>query len=325
MAKARSDAYRPIYCRLVDDVDFQALTPNAKLVWFTLRTCPECGPIGIFRLYVGQLSERTGLNMGAIEASLAELEDGQYITRERGHVYLRNALRYEPLYDPRTDPKHRANMYANLEPLRSLGITLDLLRDNELPIPEGWEAARRPIEGASKGHRRPIEGACKALATPDPDPEPDPEPEPEPDPDEECAELSADGLSAPDPGDLPEAVVEVVDMVALAGFPCVGSGPKSWDLTASHAAQLHESFPALDIAAEARKARQWLRDNPERRKTARGMPRSLGGWMTRAQESGSGVRSRSPRGSPAMEAIASYARKNADDPSIRELFRPGGP
>ena len=55
-----------------------------------------------------------------------------------------------------------------------------------------------------------------------------------------------------------------------------------WPLYRSKVAELAETFPGIDIEAEARKARQWLRDNPDRRKTPRGMPRFLSGWMSRA-------------------------------------------
>jgi hypothetical protein len=45
------------------------------------------------------------------------------------------------------------------------------------------------------------------------------------------------------------------------------------------------SFPNLDILSEALKALAWLEASPERRKTARGMPRFLVGWFSRAVNS----------------------------------------
>lgn len=67
-------------------------------------------------------------------------------------------------------------------------------------------------------------------------------------------------------------------------FPCVGIGPDEWHLTAAKLAEYEHAFPGADVPAELRKARQWLIDNPARRKTARGMTRYLGNWLGRAQD-----------------------------------------
>lgn len=72
------------------------------------------------------------------------------------------------------------------------------------------------------------------------------------------------------------------DDVFLA-FECNGPA-KTWNLTAAKVAEYQQSFPGVDVSAECRKAWQWTRDNPERRKTARGMARFLGTWLGRAQD-----------------------------------------
>lgn len=72
---------------------------------------------------------------------------------------------------------------------------------------------------------------------------------------------------------------------AVIRFPTDGQ-VRSWDLTPAKLAEYADTFPALDVPAEVRKALQWLRDNPDRRKTARGMPAFLGRWLGRAQERG---------------------------------------
>lgn len=69
-------------------------------------------------------------------------------------------------------------------------------------------------------------------------------------------------------------------------FPTVGTGAKEWHLTAAKLAEYATSFPGLDVQAECRKALQWLRDNPGKRKTAKGMPRFLGSWLGRANDRG---------------------------------------
>jgi|GEM_PF-5055014 len=67
-------------------------------------------------------------------------------------------------------------------------------------------------------------------------------------------------------------------------FPCNGN-PKTWLLTVSKLREYRASFPDLDVDTEFRKAKQWLLDN--HLKTARGMPRFLGGWLGRANDRGS--------------------------------------
>ena len=67
--------------------------------------------------------------------------------------------------------------------------------------------------------------------------------------------------------------------IALAGFPTLGSG--TWDLSREHLLRLQEAYPDTDVLGEARRARQWCRDNEKRRKTPKGMPRFINAWMAR--------------------------------------------
>ena len=73
-------------------------------------------------------------------------------------------------------------------------------------------------------------------------------------------------------------------------FETVGK-VKSWELTPQKVTEWRGDFPHLDIEAECRKARAWLVANPTKRKTAKGMPRFLVGWLGRSQDSGKGSRS----------------------------------
>jgi len=71
-------------------------------------------------------------------------------------------------------------------------------------------------------------------------------------------------------------------------FPVTGRGSAEWYLTQAKVSEYRETFPTLDVMAESRKALQWCRDNPAKRKTQRGMPAFLWRWMERAQNSGRG-------------------------------------
>lgn len=68
----------------------------------------------------------------------------------------------------------------------------------------------------------------------------------------------------------------------VAAFPCVGRVDQ-WGLRQGKLDEWQTCFPAMDVLAEVRKARQWLVDNPGRRKTAKGMTRFLFAWIERAQ------------------------------------------
>lgn len=65
-------------------------------------------------------------------------------------------------------------------------------------------------------------------------------------------------------------------------FPTCGD-PKTWQLTEAQIAKWSATFPAVDVPGECRKAHGWIEANPRRRKTARGMPKFLFGWLERAQ------------------------------------------
>ncbi len=64
--------------------------------------------------------------------------------------------------------------------------------------------------------------------------------------------------------------------------------PLTWGLTEAKLAEYRSTFPSVDVEAEARKAAQWLVDNPSRRKTAKGMPKFLFGWFERKLNRGGG-------------------------------------
>jgi hypothetical protein len=72
-------------------------------------------------------------------------------------------------------------------------------------------------------------------------------------------------------------------------FPVTG-GSREWILPASKLTEWRAAFESLDVAAELRRARQWLVDNPSRRKTSKGMTRFCNSWLSREQDNGRGHR-----------------------------------
>jgi len=64
-------------------------------------------------------------------------------------------------------------------------------------------------------------------------------------------------------------------------YPTVGS-KQTWGLTPQFLHTLQERYPNLDVLEECRKALAWTEANPQRRKTAQGMPRFLVNWLNKA-------------------------------------------
>jgi len=63
-------------------------------------------------------------------------------------------------------------------------------------------------------------------------------------------------------------------------FPLRGQ-TDSWECPADKLDEWAATFVGVDMGRELVRARQWLRDNPARRKTARGMAPFLSAWLAR--------------------------------------------
>lgn len=70
-------------------------------------------------------------------------------------------------------------------------------------------------------------------------------------------------------------------------FPVNGNAKiKEWPLHQSYIDKLSVIFPRVNILQECFNARQWCENKPRERKTAKGMPEFLRGWMERNQNKG---------------------------------------
>jgi hypothetical protein len=86
-------------------------------------------------------------------------------------------------------------------------------------------------------------------------------------------------------------------------FDFVVADGSIWNLPTAKIDEYRKSFPELDLDAEFRKACQWLRDNPRRRKTKTGMMAFLCSWLTRSQNSGTDHKKQDKRNGSKMEII----------------------
>lgn len=131
--------YRSVYCVLLDDAGYQALTPNARLMLLTLKFTRMNNAAGIFLSYVEPLQRQTGLSFPAVRTALEELEAGGWIAREQDVIWIINHLRYDPS-KPLNDPKKRKWVQRVLSGLPSLGVVRGFAETYGLDVDERWPA-----------------------------------------------------------------------------------------------------------------------------------------------------------------------------------------
>lgn len=85
----------------------------------------------------------------------------------------------------------------------------------------------------------------------------------------------------------------------LLTFSTVGPDGDSWRLRRAQVDEWAKAFPGLDVLAECTRAQVWIEANPGRRKTVRGMPKFLVGWLMRSTDNGTGARRQDPLPQPA--------------------------
>lgn len=139
------------------------------------------------------------------------------------------------------------------------------------------ELERRSDEGARAARKRWDEHRKKLDAAPNGSPMPDPMQEQSRAESEKSRPEQHDGAEPAKAAPAPASPV-------LVQVPCTGTGAKTWPLTQAKLDEWAEAFPGLDVKAEVRRAIQWLRDNPTKAKTYRGMPAFFGRWLTNQQD-----------------------------------------
>lgn len=116
---AERGEYRPIYIVITDTPEFQALSPMARLLWYTLKM--RLGPSGIDVAYDEPLSEQSGIPTVEIDQYRDELVEGGWLAVQHRVHWLRNGLRYEPNLSLAHD-NHRKGVAKHLSGLPRLAI-----------------------------------------------------------------------------------------------------------------------------------------------------------------------------------------------------------
>lgn len=138
--------YRGVYSALIDDEDFQTLTPEARLILLTLRICRDAGPAVIFRYYPEVVARQTGLTLPGLEQGLVELAEAGWVERERSVVWVKNGLRYDPTMRL-SNAKHLAAVCRAVAALPKVSLRLKFLEYYQIT---------EAFDRLSQGYRIPI-------------------------------------------------------------------------------------------------------------------------------------------------------------------------
>lgn len=118
--------YRSIHTVIVDGPDFQALSPGAKLVWYTLKMTLGPSGIDVVPALVATLVERTGASVSQCEKGLAQLVERGWVQVDRNVVWMVDGLRHDP-HIRLSNQNHRAKVASHINGLPRLPI-IDLFR-----------------------------------------------------------------------------------------------------------------------------------------------------------------------------------------------------
>lgn len=88
----------------------------------------------------------------------------------------------------------------------------------------------------------------------------------------------------------------------LAGtLPLVDGTP--FQISKSEITGWEEAFPAVDVRQQLNSMREWLKANPTKRKTPRGILKFIVGWLSREQDRGGSVQSNVPKRSALQDMV----------------------
>jgi hypothetical protein len=157
--------YRSLYICIQDDPDFQLLSSDERLAFYTLKFSPLGNVAGIFVYHPGVGERHSGLPRGRFEAALKGLEEGRWIVREGPLIWIRNGLRFEPGYSMADSNKKKGieKLLCGLPNMRLL---------QQFAESYGCEAPSGPL-------RSPFEAPSKPSASPPPYKDPDQDPDQE--------------------------------------------------------------------------------------------------------------------------------------------------
>jgi hypothetical protein len=100
--------YGVIHRGLWERPDFAAMPFGARALFPYLRTCPQGGLIGVFRLHDADVVEHLGMPAKQVPAALRDLEEHAFIVRLGKWVWIPDALTTAPGMSPANRNHRRA-------------------------------------------------------------------------------------------------------------------------------------------------------------------------------------------------------------------------
>lgn len=137
---ASRGVYRGIHSSMLDDPDFQRLSPRAKHTLLTARLCRDAGPACIFRYYPEVLMRQTGYTRRQLDGALLELDREQWAYSDGSVLWIRNGLRHDPQLRI-GDKKHLKAVLRQLDGLPSSSLVVRFC---------DYYKISRPLHGPSK-------------------------------------------------------------------------------------------------------------------------------------------------------------------------------
>lgn len=124
--------YSAIHTAVVDAADFQALGPDARLCFYTLKMILGPSGIEVVRCFVAQMEQLTGLSGERLGAALNELSGKGWLAKQGDVVWLRNGLKHNPNVNLANE-KHRTGVTRHLEGLPRSEIVNAFCKHYSLP------------------------------------------------------------------------------------------------------------------------------------------------------------------------------------------------
>lgn len=124
--------YSAIHTAVVDAPDFQALGPDARLCFYTVKMILGPSGIEVVRCFVAQMTQLTGLPESRLRVALDELQAGKWLAQQGDVVWLRNGLKFNPGCNLNNE-KHKTGVIRHLQGLPRLAIVNAFCKHYDLP------------------------------------------------------------------------------------------------------------------------------------------------------------------------------------------------
>ena len=234
---------------LWQDPEFERLEPAAKLIWLNLLTTPTRNTAGLYHMSTGRLAFETSLDHESVVRAITELKELGWISYhdQTGVVWIRNFIGRQPFSET---------------------IKCKIVKD---------------LNGVGMGH--PLVKECLAhyaslIDTPSIPPE-----YPIDTPSMGSARRNGDGTGTEQEQERTSGGGEPVEnplTPALVVLRAIPGYPFDEKADGERLTQLAEAYPKLDLVTELHKWRDWLADQPPKKK--RNWRLSLRNWVEQAEK-----------------------------------------